>query len=62
MAAIANGGTVVLANKEPLVSAGEVVLAAAAKAGRRCSRPTASITPSINVSTSRGPSGCAGSS
>ncbi|WP_394663691.1 1-deoxy-D-xylulose-5-phosphate reductoisomerase [uncultured Sphingomonas sp.] len=33
MAAIANGGTVVLANKEPLVSAGEVVLAAAAKAG-----------------------------
>ncbi|MCT8003063.1 1-deoxy-D-xylulose-5-phosphate reductoisomerase [Sphingomonas sanguinis] len=33
MAAIALGGTVVLANKEPLVSAGEVVLAAAAKAG-----------------------------
>ena len=33
MAAIAQGGTVVLANKEPLVSAGEVVLAAAAKAG-----------------------------
>jgi 1-deoxy-D-xylulose-5-phosphate reductoisomerase len=33
MAAIAHGGTVVLANKEPLVSAGEVVLAAAAKAG-----------------------------
>jgi 1-deoxy-D-xylulose-5-phosphate reductoisomerase len=33
MAAIANGGTVVLANKEPLVSAGEVVLAAAEKAG-----------------------------
>ena len=33
MAAIANGGTVVLANKEPLVSAGEVVLAAAAQAG-----------------------------
>lgn len=33
MAAMAHGGTVVLANKEPLVSAGEVVLAAAAKAG-----------------------------
>ncbi|MDR6116397.1 MULTISPECIES: 1-deoxy-D-xylulose-5-phosphate reductoisomerase [unclassified Sphingomonas] len=33
MAAIAQGGTVVLANKEPLVSAGEVVLAAAVKAG-----------------------------
>ena len=29
MAAIAGGGTVVLANKEPLVSAGEVILAAA---------------------------------
>ncbi|WP_343527673.1 1-deoxy-D-xylulose-5-phosphate reductoisomerase [Sphingomonas sp.] len=33
MAAIAQGGTVVLANKEPLVSAGEVVLEAAARAG-----------------------------
>ncbi|SUJ19877.1 1-deoxy-D-xylulose 5-phosphate reductoisomerase [Sphingomonas paucimobilis] len=34
MAAIANGGTVVLANKEPLVSAGEVVLAARGPGGR----------------------------
>jgi 1-deoxy-D-xylulose-5-phosphate reductoisomerase len=33
MAAIAQGGTVVLANKEPLVSAGEVILAAAAASG-----------------------------
>ena len=33
MAAVAKGGTVVLANKEPLVSAGDVVLAAAAKHG-----------------------------
>ena len=33
MAAVAEGGTVVLANKEPLVSAGDVVLAAAAKHG-----------------------------
>ncbi len=33
MAAIAHGGTVVLANKEPLVSAGEVILAAAARSG-----------------------------
>ncbi|HEU0044772.1 1-deoxy-D-xylulose-5-phosphate reductoisomerase [Sphingomonas sp.] len=33
MAAIAAGGTVVLANKEPLVSAGELVLAAAAASG-----------------------------
>ncbi|MEG3175057.1 1-deoxy-D-xylulose-5-phosphate reductoisomerase [Sphingomonas sp. RB3P16] len=33
MAAIAGGKTVILANKEPLVSAGEVVLAAAAKHG-----------------------------
>jgi 1-deoxy-D-xylulose-5-phosphate reductoisomerase len=33
MAAIARGGTVVLANKEPLVSAGEVILAAAAASG-----------------------------
>ena len=33
MAAIERGGTVVLANKEPLVSAGEVILAAAARAG-----------------------------
>lgn len=33
MAAIANGGTVVLANKEPLVSAGDVILAAAKSAG-----------------------------
>ena len=33
MAAIAGGGTVVLANKEPLVSAGEVILAAAARSG-----------------------------
>ena len=33
MAAIAQGGTVVLANKEPLVSAGDVILAAAAKTG-----------------------------
>jgi 1-deoxy-D-xylulose-5-phosphate reductoisomerase len=33
MAAIAGGGTVVLANKEPLVSAGELVLAAAATSG-----------------------------
>ncbi|MET3759757.1 1-deoxy-D-xylulose-5-phosphate reductoisomerase [Sphingomonas sp. UYEF23] len=33
MAAIAGGKTVILANKEPLVSAGEVVLAAAAKSG-----------------------------
>lgn len=33
MAAIAKGGTVVLANKEPLVSAGEVILAAAAASG-----------------------------
>ena len=31
MAAVAEGGTVVLANKEPLVSAGDVVLAAAAR-------------------------------
>ncbi len=33
MAAIAHGGTVVIANKEPLVSAGEVILAAAAASG-----------------------------
>ena len=33
MAAIAGGGTVVLANKEPLVSAGEVILAAARASG-----------------------------
>ena len=33
MAAIAAGGTVVLANKEPLVSAGEIVLAAARESG-----------------------------
>jgi 1-deoxy-D-xylulose-5-phosphate reductoisomerase len=33
MAAIAQGGTVVLANKEPLVSAGEVILAAARASG-----------------------------
>ena len=33
MAAIGQGGTVVLANKEPLVSAGEVILAAAAASG-----------------------------
>ncbi|WP_288938745.1 1-deoxy-D-xylulose-5-phosphate reductoisomerase [uncultured Sphingomonas sp.] len=33
MAAIEDGGTVVLANKEPLVSAGEVILAAAARSG-----------------------------
>ncbi len=33
MAAIAQGGTVVLANKEPLVSAGDVILAAAARTG-----------------------------
>ncbi|TPG21844.1 1-deoxy-D-xylulose-5-phosphate reductoisomerase [Sphingomonas koreensis] len=33
MAAVAGGGTVVLANKEPLVSAGEIVLAAARASG-----------------------------
>ncbi|MEG3144025.1 1-deoxy-D-xylulose-5-phosphate reductoisomerase [Sphingomonas sp. RT2P30] len=33
MAAVARGGTVVLANKEPLVSAGEVILAAAGASG-----------------------------
>jgi len=33
MAAVAGGGTVVLANKEPLVSAGELVLAEAARHG-----------------------------
>ena len=33
MAAIEQGGTVVIANKEPLVSAGDVILAAAARAG-----------------------------
>ncbi|MEG3086252.1 1-deoxy-D-xylulose-5-phosphate reductoisomerase [Sphingomonas sp. PB4P5] len=33
MAAVEQGGTVVLANKEPLVSAGEIILAAAAKHG-----------------------------
>ena len=33
MAAIAGGGTVVLANKEPLVSAGEIILAAARASG-----------------------------
>ncbi|SFP38767.1 1-deoxy-D-xylulose-5-phosphate reductoisomerase [Sphingomonas rubra] len=33
MAAVAGGGTVVLANKEPLVSAGELILAAAAASG-----------------------------
>jgi 1-deoxy-D-xylulose-5-phosphate reductoisomerase len=33
MAAVAQGGTVVLANKEPLVSAGELILAAAARHG-----------------------------
>ena len=33
MAAVGQGGTVVLANKEPLVSAGELVLAAAARSG-----------------------------
>jgi len=33
MAALEKGGTVVLANKEPLVSAGEIVLAAAARHG-----------------------------
>ena len=35
IAAIGQGGTVVLANKEPLVSAGEVILAAAAASGAR---------------------------
>ncbi len=35
MAAIEAGGTVVLANKEPLVSAGEIILAAAARSGAR---------------------------
>ena len=33
MAAVEQGGTVVLANKEPLVSAGEIILAAAARHG-----------------------------
>ena len=33
MAAIEGGGTVVLANKEPLVSAGDLILAAAARSG-----------------------------
>ncbi|WP_267393123.1 MULTISPECIES: 1-deoxy-D-xylulose-5-phosphate reductoisomerase [unclassified Sphingomonas] len=33
MAAIKTGGTVVLANKEPLVSAGDIILAAAAQSG-----------------------------
>ncbi|MEO5865893.1 MAG: 1-deoxy-D-xylulose-5-phosphate reductoisomerase [Sphingomonas sp.] len=33
MAAVETGGVVVLANKEPLVSAGDVILAAAAKSG-----------------------------
>lgn len=33
LAAIEQGGTVVLANKEPLVSAGEIILAAAVRAG-----------------------------
>jgi len=33
MAAIGRGGTIVLANKEPLVSAGELILAAAARSG-----------------------------
>lgn len=33
MAAVERGGTVVLANKEPLVSAGELILAAAARTG-----------------------------
>jgi 1-deoxy-D-xylulose-5-phosphate reductoisomerase len=33
MAAVEQGGTVVLANKEPLVSAGELILAAAARTG-----------------------------
>jgi 1-deoxy-D-xylulose-5-phosphate reductoisomerase len=33
LAAISEGGTVVLANKEPLVSAGEIILAAAARSG-----------------------------
>ena len=33
MAAVEAGGTVVIANKEPLVSAGEIILAAAAKSG-----------------------------
>jgi 1-deoxy-D-xylulose-5-phosphate reductoisomerase len=33
MAAVAGGGTVVLANKDPLVSAGEIILAAAAASG-----------------------------
>jgi 1-deoxy-D-xylulose-5-phosphate reductoisomerase len=33
MAAVGQGGTVVLANKEPLVSAGELILAAAAASG-----------------------------
>jgi 1-deoxy-D-xylulose-5-phosphate reductoisomerase len=33
MAAVKAGGTVVLANKEPLVSAGDVILAAAARSG-----------------------------
>lgn len=33
MAAVEQGGTVVLANKEPLVSAGELILAAAARRG-----------------------------
>ena len=33
LAAIKGGGTVVLANKEPLVSAGDVILAAAARSG-----------------------------
>ncbi len=33
LAAVEAGGTVVLANKEPLVSAGELILAAAAKSG-----------------------------
>lgn len=33
MAAIAKGGTIIIANKEPLVSAGDVILDAAARAG-----------------------------
>ena len=34
MAAVEQGGTVVLANKEPLVSAGELILEAAQRHGR----------------------------
>lgn len=50
MAAVEQGGTVVIANKEPLVSAGELVVDAARRFVRRCCPPILSTMRSFNVS------------